>query len=265
MYDLSGDVALVTGAASGLGRATAERLAREGAAVALVDTDEVGLAKAREEFTRFGAKVCTALCDVSQPQHVEAAITSAENALGQISVLVNNAGITVQKPYIEHSDEDFDRQIAVNLRGTHLFMSRALPAMVSNGKGSIVNIASVAALHYTVPHAAYAASKAGIIALSRDAAFEVASRGVRVNCVAPGLIAVPRSSTKVPSLQTQTAASGRDLEQSTSTRPLGYGRPSDIAAVVAFLVSDQARFVIGQTISVAGGTDLQVSMAYPGE
>jgi NAD(P)-dependent dehydrogenase (short-subunit alcohol dehydrogenase family) len=265
MYDLSGDVALVTGAASGLGRATAERLAREGAAVALVDTDEVGLAKAHEDFTRFGAKVCTALCDVSQPHHVEAAITSAETALGVISVLVNNAGITVQKPYIEHSDEDFDRQMAVNLRGTHLFMSRALPAMVSNGKGAIVNIASVAALHYTVPHAAYAASKAGIIALSRDTAFEVASRGVRVNCVAPGLIAVPRSSTKVPSLQTQTAASGRDLEQSTSTRPLGYGRPSDIAAVVAFLVSDQARFVIGQTISVAGGTDLQVSMAYPGE
>jgi NAD(P)-dependent dehydrogenase (short-subunit alcohol dehydrogenase family) len=265
MYDLSGDVALVTGAASGLGRATAERLAREGAAVALVDTDEVGLAKAHEDFTRFGAKVCTALCDVSQPHHVEAAITSAETALGQISVLVNNAGITIQKPYIEHSDEDFDRQMAVNLRGTHLFMSRALPAMVSNGKGAIVNIASVAALHYTVPHAAYAASKAGIIALSRDTAFEVASRGVRVNCVAPGLIAVPRSSTKVPSLQTQTAATRRDLEQSTSTRPLGYGRPSDIAAVVAFLVSDQARFVIGQTISVAGGTDLQVSMAYPGE
>jgi len=265
MYDLTGDVALVTGAASGLGRAIAERLAREGAAVALVDTDEVGLAKAHEEFTGFGAKVCTALCDVSQPPAVEAAVTSAESALGTISVLVNNAGITVQKPYVDHSDEDFDRQIAVNLRGTHLFMSRTLPAMVSNGKGAIVNIASVAALHYTVPHAAYAASKAGIIALSRDTAFEVASRGVRVNCVAPGLIAVPRSSTKVPSLQTQTAASGRDLEQSTSTRPLGYGRPSDIASVVAFLVSDQARFVIGQTISVAGGTDLQVSMAYPGE
>jgi NAD(P)-dependent dehydrogenase (short-subunit alcohol dehydrogenase family) len=264
MYDLSDDVALVTGAASGLGRAIAERLAREGAAVALVDTDEAGLARAQEEFRAFGAKVCTALCDVSQPHAVEAAVTSAES-LGPISVLVNNAGITVQKPYIEHSDEDFDRQIAVNLRGTHLFMSRALPAMVSNGKGAIVNIASVAALHYTVAHAAYAASKAGIIALSRDTAFEVASRGVRVNCVAPGLIAVPPSSTKVPSLQTQTAVSGRDLEQSTSTRPLGYGRPSDIAAVVAFLVSDQARFVIGQTISVAGGTDLQVSMAYPGQ
>jgi NAD(P)-dependent dehydrogenase (short-subunit alcohol dehydrogenase family) len=265
MYDLSGDVALVTGAASGLGRAIAERLAREGAAVALVDTDETGLAKVHDEFTGFGAKVCTALCDVSRPDAVEAAVAAAESALGLISVLVNNAGISIQKAYVEHSDEDFDRQIAVNLRGTHLFMSRILPAMVDNGKGAIVNIASVAALHYTVPHAAYAASKAGIIALSRDTAFEVASRGVRVNCVAPGLIAVPRSSTKVPSLQTQSAAGGRDLEQSTSTRPLGYGRPSDIAAVVAFLVSDQARFVIGQTISVAGGTDLQVSMAYPGE
>lgn len=265
MYDLSGDVALVTGAASGLGRAIAERLAREGAAVALVDTDETGLAKVHDEFTAFGAKACTALCDVSQPDAVDAAVAAAEGVLGPISVLVNNAGISIQKPYVEHSDEDFDRQMAVNLRGTHLFMSRILPAMVGNGKGAIVNIASVAALHYTVAHAAYAASKAGIIALSRDTAFEVASRGVRVNCVAPGLIAVPRSSTKVPSLQTQSAASGRDLEQSTSTRPLGYGRPSDIAAVVAFLVSDQARFVIGQTISVAGGTDLQVSMAFPGE
>jgi NAD(P)-dependent dehydrogenase (short-subunit alcohol dehydrogenase family) len=129
--------------------------------------------------------------------------------------------------------------------------------MVERGEGAIVNIASVAAFNFTVAHAAYAASKAAIVALTRDAAFELASQGVRVNCVAPGLIAVPPSSTKTPIV---TLVAGGP----TDTRPMGFGRPSDIANAVAFLLSAEARFIIGTTINVAGGTDLRTSMALPG-
>jgi NAD(P)-dependent dehydrogenase (short-subunit alcohol dehydrogenase family) len=196
---------------------------------------------------------------------VDEAVSEVESTLGAVDFLVNNAGITVIKPYLDHTDEDFDRMIDVNLRGTHYMMSRIIPGMAERKFGAVVNISSAAALHYTVPHAAYAASKAGVIALGRDAAFEVARDGVRINTVAPGLIAVERSSTKVPYLASQTANSGRPLHAPSSTRPLGHGRPEDIADVTAFLLSDQARFIVGATIPVAGGTDLQVSMGFPGE
>lgn len=265
MYDLSGKTALVTGAATGLGKAIAERFADEGAAVALVDVDADGLAEAVEVHRSRGAKVHAVVADVSSPSDVERAVQEAEDHCGPVTILVNNAGIAVFKPYVEHTDDDFDRQIAVNLRGTHLFMSRVVPGMVARGEGYVVNISSAAAMHYTVPHAMYAASKAAVIALTRDSAFELARHGVRVNAVAPGLIAVPPSATKTPLLQTKTESAGRDTSTSTTTRPLGYGLPRDIADVVTFLVSDQARFVIGQTITVAGGTDLQVTMAFPGE
>jgi NAD(P)-dependent dehydrogenase (short-subunit alcohol dehydrogenase family) len=257
--------ALITGAATGLGNAIAERFAAEGAAVVLVDIDGDGLAAAVARLRESGAKVHGVTADVSSADDVERAVREAETHCGPVAILVNNAGIAVFKPYIEHTDADFDRQIGVNLRGTHLFMSRILPGMVERGEGYVINISSAAAMHYTVPHAMYAASKAAVIALTRDSAFELARKGVRVNAVAPGLIAVPPSSTKTPHLQTKTEAAGRAVETSTTTRPLGYGRPSDIANVVAFLASDQARFVVGQTITVAGGTDLQVSMAFPGE
>jgi len=136
--------------------------------------------------------------------------------------------------------------------------------MVDRKRGAVVNISSVAAIHVTAPHAGYAASKAGVIALTQEVAFEMARHGVRVNCVAPGLIAVPPSATKQPYLQSQPGTAER-VATPTTTRPLGFGAPEDIANAVAFLLSDQARFIIGQTLKVAGGTDLQVSMPYPGE
>ena len=264
MYNFSGRCAIVTGAAAGLGNAIATRLVGEGAAVALVDVHQESLDLATATLRDRGGKVVAVVADVSSADAVSSAITQVEATLGPIDMLVNNAGITVIKPYVEHSDDDFDRQIAVNLRGVHLVMSRVLPGMVKRGEGAVVNIASAAAIHYTVPHAAYAASKAGVIALTRDVAFEVARSGVRVNCIAPGLIAVERSATKTPYLAAQTAASGTPLESRSSTRPLGHGRPEDIANAVAFLLSDQARFIVGVTLPVAGGSDIQVTMALPG-
>jgi NAD(P)-dependent dehydrogenase (short-subunit alcohol dehydrogenase family) len=255
---------VVTGAAAGLGKALATRLAADGATVALVDVDEAGLKATVEELAATGAKVLAITANVGSADDVERVVKTTEADLGPISLLVNNAGIAVIKPYLQCTDEDFDRQISVNLRGTHLFLSRILPGMVERRRGAVVNISSVAAIHVTAPHAGYAASKAGIIALTQEVAFEVARHGVRVNCVAPGLIAVPPSATKQPYLQEQ-AGSARRVTTPTTTRPLGFGQPEDIANAVAFLLSDQARFIIGQTLKVAGGTDLQISMTYPGE
>jgi NAD(P)-dependent dehydrogenase (short-subunit alcohol dehydrogenase family) len=258
VYGFDGKVALITGGAAGLGFAIATRLAQEGAAVAIVDVDADGLAKAAAQLKEQGGAVHTVVGDVSRTPDVDAAVASTEASLGPISQLVNNAGICLFREYLKYTDDDFDRQMDVNLKGTHLFMRRVVPGMVERGGGAIVNIASVAAFNFTVPHAAYAASKAAIVALTRDAAFELASKGVRLNCVAPGLIAVPPSSTKTP-LVTQTTVAGP-----TDTRPLGFGRPSDIASAVAFLLSEEARFIVGTTINVAGGTDLRTTMALPG-
>src|ERR1700722_1678251 len=226
VYGFDDKVALITGGAAGLGLAIATRLAQEGAAVAIVDMDADGLANAAAQLKEQGGAVHTVVGDVSSVPDVEAAVASTEASLGPISQLVNNAGICLFREYLDYTDDDFDRQMDVNLKSTHLFMRRVVPGMVERGGGAIVNIASVAAFNFTVPHAAYAASKAAIVALTRAAAFVLASRGGRVNCVAPGLIAVPRSSTKTP-LITPT------IEGPTDTRPLGFGRPGDIASAVA--------------------------------
>jgi NAD(P)-dependent dehydrogenase (short-subunit alcohol dehydrogenase family) len=262
MYDFHNQVALVTGAAAGLGKAIAIRLAADGAAVALVDLDEASLKEAAAELEAAGARVLPVVANVASSAEVDAAVLAATEGLGPIDLLVNNAGIAVIKPYAEYTDEEFDRQIAVNLRGTHLFLSRLLPGMVERRRGAVVNISSVAAIHVTAPHAGYAASKAGVIALTKEVAWEVARHQVRVNCVAPGLIAVPPSATKQPYLK---AGAGTPNTAPTTTRPLGFGRPEDVANAVAFLLSDQASFIVGQTLNVAGGTDLRISMVYPGE
>jgi NAD(P)-dependent dehydrogenase (short-subunit alcohol dehydrogenase family) len=257
VYGFEGEVALITGGAAGLGLAIATRLAQEGAAVAIVDTDAEGLATAAAQLKEHGGAVHTAVGDVSNSADVDAAVASTQASLGPVSQLVNNAGICLFRQYLEYSDDDFARQMDVNLTGTHLFMRAVVPGMVERGGGAVVNIASVAAFNFTVAHAAYAASKAAVVALTRDAAFELAPKGVRLNCVAPGLIAVPPSSTKTPKVTP--VADGP-----TDTRPLGFGRPSDIANAVAFLLSEQARFIVGTTINVAGGTDLRTTMALPG-
>jgi len=245
--ELVGRVALVTGAAAGIGLGVARRLANEGASVAMVDRNAAELAEAAAELERsIGARVQPIVADVSSVTDVEAAVETAAKTLGPIDVLVNNAGVWVIKTYLEHTDDDIERLWSVNLRGAHLFMSRVLPSMIKRGRGSIINISSVAAQHYTAPHAGYAATKAGVEALTRDVAFEVAGYGVRINAIAPGMI-----SPKPP----------EDVVKSKAA-PLGRGGPDDIAGVVAFLASEDARFIIGHTIPVCGGTDIWVSLGF---
>jgi NAD(P)-dependent dehydrogenase (short-subunit alcohol dehydrogenase family) len=262
LYDFSGRVALVTGGASGIGFATASRLARCGASVAVIGRNSDSLEQAAKDLAGVSAKVEAIVCDVSRASDVDAAVERTERALGPIDMLVNNAGIVIIKPYVEHDDDDLDRQLAVNLRGTDLFMRRVLPGMMERGRGSIVNTSSVAALHFTVPHAGYAASKAGLIALTRDVAFEAGRRGVRVNCVAPGLVrAERRPGGAAHYIPGKNAEAGRSLDDRTENNPLGWGRPDDVASLTAFLLSDEARFITGVTIPIAGGSDLQITMA----
>jgi NAD(P)-dependent dehydrogenase (short-subunit alcohol dehydrogenase family) len=246
-----GQVALVTGAATGIGLATARQLASGRAAVAIVDYNAEALVPAEASLREVSQRVLAIHADIGTAEAVDDVVAKVAQAFGDVDILVNNAAVSIVKMYVDHTEEDFDRQIQVNLMAPHRFTTRLLPSMMQRRRGSIVNIASVAGLHYTYPHVGYAASKGALIAFSRDVAFEAARFGVRVNCIAPGLIAVEK---------TKKALTFDSLDDSTGFRPMGWGRPQDVASVACFLASDEARFVIGTTIPVSGGTTLMTSM-----
>jgi NAD(P)-dependent dehydrogenase (short-subunit alcohol dehydrogenase family) len=246
-----GQVALITGAATGIGLATARQLASEGAVVAIVDFNADALGSAEASLRELTDGVLAIHADVGTSAIVDDVVAKVTKGLGNVDILINNAAISIVKMYVDHTDEDFNRQLQVNLMAPHWFTTRVLPSMMERHHGAIVNIASVAGLHYTYPHVGYAASKAALIAFTRDVAFEAARFGVRVNCIAPGLIAVEK---------TKKALKFDALDEGTAFRPMGWGRPEDVASVACFLASEEARFVIGATIPVSGGTTLMVSM-----
>jgi len=246
-----GQVALITGAATGIGLATAHQLASEGAAVAIVDLNAEALVPAEASLREVSSDVLAIHADIGTSAVVDDVVRQVTEGLGNVDILVNNAAVSIVKMYVDHTDEDFDRQLQVNLMAPHWFTTRLLPSMMQRRHGAIVNIASVAGLHYTYPHVGYAASKAALIAFTRDVAFEAARFGVRVNCIAPGLIVVEK---------TKKALKFDSLDEGTAFRPMGWGRPEDVASVACFLASEEARFVIGATIPVSGGTTLMVSM-----
>ena len=163
----------------------------------------------------------------------------------------SNAAVQVATGVLEHTIEDWDRVIAVNLRGVFLCTRAVLPAMIRAGRGNIVNLASIAAFHATTPHVSYAASKAAVVAFTRDVAYEVAPHGIRVNAVAPGPIETPMTAGLLD----------KDMKDAISRAiPLGrWGDPQDVAAAVAYLASDEAAFVTGATLAVSGGADLRLA------
>jgi NAD(P)-dependent dehydrogenase (short-subunit alcohol dehydrogenase family) len=244
---LRGRVALVTGAGHGIGAGIASLLADRGAAVAVNDVAAERAARTAKRLETAGMRAVPLEGDVASAEDVERLVQSTRETLGALDILVNNAAIFRNKPFLEHTIEDWDRLMAVNLRGVFLLCREVLPGMIERRRGCIVNIASISAYNTTVEHVAYAASKAAVITLTRDLAVEVAPFGVRVNAVAPGPIdskdrhARPYGSDVVPHV----------------------GKPSDIAEAVAFLVSDGARHVVGQTLNVAGGSDLRLRPAAP--
>jgi 3-oxoacyl-[acyl-carrier protein] reductase len=251
---LLGEVAIVTGAAHGIGRAIAVELAREGASVWVCDVLAREIAETRRAVGERADGPCRAgVVDVTDAGAVTAFVREAQQAEGRIDVLVNCAGGVAgqtMRPVEDVSDEDWRRIFAINLDGAFHFTRAVAPVMKAQRRGSIVNISSGAGRSYSLTGIqAYASAKAGLIGLTRQTARELGAHGIRVNCVAPGFV---RSN---PASEQQWAAMGeegqRRLLESIALRRLG--EPADIARVVVFFASEDARWVTGQTISVDGG------------
>ncbi|MCS6926915.1 MAG: 3-oxoacyl-ACP reductase FabG [Candidatus Binatia bacterium] len=250
MQTLAGRVAIVTGAGQGIGRGVALCLARAGAHVVINDLVQERISRTVSEVEALTVRALGVVGDVTQSQDVDRLVQETLHHFGSIDILVNNAGIAVLKPMVEHSEAEWDAVLNVNLKGVFLCCQRVVPEMIKQKRGAIVNIASIAAFHYTVPHVPYAASKAGVVALTRDLAYEVARFGVRVNAIAPGPIETPLMAS---------ALSPQQKEAYARSIPLGrLGQPEDIGEAVVFLVSDAASYITGATLPVSGGTDLRV-------
>ena len=236
--------ALITGAASGIGRATAHALAAAGYALVLADVDETGLAETAARLA--GAR--TVRCDVSVEADVEAAVALAVDAFGPLDVLVQSAGIEGPvAPLVQQTADDWTRVFGVNVMGSFFGLRHALPAMPRGG--AVVNVASVAGLNAFPMHAAYAASKHAVVGLTRTAAVEAARAGVRVNAVCPGFTDTPMVADGLRKMG-QTVG---DLTRLIPARRLGT--PDEVAAAIAYLCSDAAAYVTGQTLVVDGGLD----------
>ncbi|EAR51706.1 oxidoreductase, short chain dehydrogenase/reductase family protein [Oceanicola granulosus HTCC2516] len=244
MSRLAGQHALVTGAGAGIGAAVAERLAAEGAAVSVMDLDADAAERVARAIREAGGTAAGVAGDVSDEADMDRAFEAAEAAHGAITCLVNNAGIVQQARLEDMSVADFDRMIAVHLRGTFLGCRRALGPMLEAGRGTIINMASQLGQIGGVELTHYSAAKAGIIGLTKALAREVSDRGVRVNAVAPG----PINTDLVRALSDEwRAAKAAEL-------PLGrFGEPEDVAATVAFLASDDAKIYVGQTLGPNSG------------
>jgi len=244
MGQLDGKKALVTGAARGIGRAIAEKLAAEGADVAVCDLNLDWLAETGQVIAALGRKALTLATDVSQANSVQQTVAEALQAFGRLDILVNNAGITRDGFLVRMAEEDWDQVIAVNLKGTFLFTKAVSRGMIKQKSGIIVNLASIIGLIGNAGQCNYAASKAGVIALTKSAARELASRNIRVNAVAPGFI-----ETKMTAALPE-AVRAKMLDAIPMAR---FGLPDDVANVVLFLASPASAYMTGQVLSISGG------------
>jgi 3-oxoacyl-[acyl-carrier protein] reductase len=244
MFDLNDKVALVTGAARGLGQAIAVRLAEAGADVALCDLNAEWLEETAAQVKALGRRVECYGVNVAEGESVTAGIKAVEKDFGKIDVLVNNAGITKDGLMMRMSEADWDAVLNVNLKGAFLCTKAAMRGMMKQRSGTIVNIASVIGLMGNAGQANYAASKGGVIAFSKTVAKELASRNVRCNAVAPGFIRTAMTDALDEEVQNKM----KELI------PLSrFGEPEDVANVVLFLASDASAYVTGQVISTCGG------------
>ena len=247
MERLGGKRAIVTGAGAGIGEATAIRLSSEGALVALADLD----GQAAERVAgKIAGKTLARRMDVTRADEVEALVQGVVEEWGGLDVMVNNAGIGVAGTTPETSEEDWERLMAVNLKGTFRGMKYAIPAMRDSGGGSIVNISSVAALVGIADRAAYSATKGGILALTRAAAIDHVSEGIRVNCIAPGTVDTPWIGRITAGYDDPEEA----REKMEARQPHGrFVTSEEIAAMAAYLASDESASCIGACMVVDGG------------
>ena len=247
-YDFGGQVALVTGAASGMGLATARAFAAAGASVVLADVDEDALHAATDELTAAGHHALAVACDVSDEDQVAGVVDRTVATFGRLDMAFNNAGI--QAPPSDAADEPtetFERVNAINLRGVWACMKHELRQMREQGSGAIVNCSSLGGLVGLPGRAAYHASKHGVLGLTKSAALEYASRGVRINAVCPGTIETPMVADMV-------ATGELDMAEALRNQPIGrLGKADEIAGAVLWLCSPGASFVMGVALPVDGG------------
>jgi 3-oxoacyl-[acyl-carrier protein] reductase len=241
MFDLNGKAALVTGATGGIGGAIAKALHDQGATVAISGTNAAKLEKLAGEL---GDRVFVLPCDLRDRTAVAALADDAEKALGQIDILVNNAGITKDNLFMRMKDEEWDDVLSVNLTSVFTLTRGVLRGMMRRRGGRIINIASISGVLGNPGQGNYAASKAGLVGMTKSLAREVAARGITANCIAPGFISTPMTDALTEKQTTAIAA---------AIPAQVFGQPEDVAAAVVFFASDEASYVTGETMHVNGG------------
>ncbi|RZL24065.1 MAG: SDR family oxidoreductase [Rhodococcus sp. (in: high G+C Gram-positive bacteria)] len=244
---MSSRTAVVTGGASGIGAAISRRLVSDGAMVAIFDIDGSAAEALASSIELSGGKAIGLTVDVTDRAAIDAGLNEARTRLGRPAILVNSAGLSIDGPFLEITAETWNRSLAINLTGTFDCCQAVLPDMIEEGWGRIVNISS-SSIHSGAPGlAGYVAAKSGVVGLTKVLALEFAKFGITVNTVPPGFI-------DTPMLRNTVEKGFIDLDQQTARTPVGrIGQPEDVAAVCAFLTSEEAGYVTGQSIGVNGG------------
>jgi len=250
MGSLTGQRALITGGASGIGRATALLFAREGAAVSVVDVDEAGAQAVAQTIVDDGGQAISVRCDVTQTADCQRAVEQTVSVLGGLDILFNNAGIIRRATLLETTEAEWDQVMAVNVKSIFLLSKYAIPVMAEAGGGVIINMASGWGLVGGHKAAAYCASKGAVVLLTKAMALDHGEQNIRVNCICPG-------DTDTPMLRDEAEQMGEPIERllaDGAQRPLGrIGRPEDIAQAALYLASDASSFVTGTALVVNGG------------
>jgi len=252
-FDFSGKVAFVTGAASGIGLATAQEFAQAGAAIVLADIQVDAVRAVAEKLTAAGHQALAVHCDVTQAEDVQAALAKTIEAFGRLDFAFNNAGIEPRKaaPTADYDEEDWNRIIDINLRGVFLCMKFEIPLILKQGGGAIINTSSGAGIIGIKGSPAYTAAKHGVIGLTRAAALDYAAQNLRINAVCPGYI-------DTPMMERFTGGTAEGRATVISEEPVGrMGKPEEIAAAVLWLCSDAAAFMVGHAMVIDGGQTIQ--------